>query len=141
MRDDNYEVVVGIDFGSSGSGYAFSFFDNNKICYCDMPGVDINKKMPTEIILDDKNEIVAFGAKCKEYLKEKGLHQGNYFKGIKMHLYERKKEIKACNSDKVLPLELVIQKVLEKLKDLCVVFLNFIIIIFYPSRKFFFKLI
>ena len=120
MRDDNYEVVVGIDFGSSGSGYAFSFFDNNKICYCDMPGVDINKKMPTEIILDGKNEVVAFGAKCKDYLKEKGLHQGNYFKGIKMHLYERKKEIKACNSDKVLPLELVIQKVLEKLKDLCV---------------------
>ena len=115
-----YEVVVGIDFGSSGCGYAFSFFDNNKICYCDMPGVDINKKMPTEIILDDKNEIVAFGAKCKEYLKEKGLHQGNYFKGIKMHLYDRKKEIKACNSDKVFPLELVIQKVLEKLKDLCV---------------------
>jgi molecular chaperone DnaK (HSP70) len=114
-----YQVVVGIDFGSSGSGFAYSFMDENKIYHSDIPGADVEKKVPTEIILNDKNEILEFGAKCNSYLKTNGLNSGHYFKGIKMHLYNHKKEITSCNTNKTLPLQLVIEKVLSKLKDLC----------------------
>jgi len=56
---------------------------------------------------------------CK-FLKEKGLETGHYFKGIKMLLYENKETIKASNSGKELPLKLVIQKVLEEIKNIAI---------------------
>ena len=118
-ENPEYQVVVGIDFGSSGSGFAYSFMDENKIYHTDIPGADVDKKVPTEIILDDKNEILEFGAKCNSYLKDNGLNSGHYFKGIKMYLYSKKKEITSVNTNKTLPLQLVIEKVLSKLKDLC----------------------
>ena len=111
-----YEVVVGIDFGSSGSGFAYSFFDKNKIMHGEIFGASVGHKVPTEIILDDNNYVVQFGANCIQYLKEKGLNNGHYFKGIKMLLYENKSTIIAQNSGKKLPLKLVIQKVLETIK-------------------------
>ena len=46
--------------------------------------------MPTEIILDDNNEVVQFGDGCIKYLNEKGLENSHYFKEIKMKLYEKK---------------------------------------------------
>ena len=118
-EENNYKVVVGIDFGSSGCGYAYSFMNESKIYHSDIDGADVDKKVPTEIILDDKNQILQFGAKCKEYLKDKGLNAGHYFKGIKMHLYQKQKTIKSSNSNKELPIEIVIEKVLEKLKNIC----------------------
>ena len=123
-NDNKYQVVVGIDFGSSGCGFAYSFMNESKIYHSDIPGSDVDKKVPTEIILDDKNHILQFGAKCKEYLKDKGLNAGHYFQGIKMQLYNKQTTIKSCNSNKTLSLELVIEKVLEKLKDLCLDQLN-----------------
>ena len=120
QKGSKYKVVVGIDFGFSGSGYAYSFMNKNKIYHSEIEGMDIDKKVPTEIILDDKNEILQFGAKCKEYLKDKGLNAGHYFKGIKMHLYQKQTIIKSYNSNKKLPLKIVIEKVLEKLKNLCI---------------------
>jgi hypothetical protein len=118
-EENSYEVVVGIDFGSSGSGYAYSFMDEHKLYHLDIEGVDVDKKIPTEIILDDKNNVLQFGYKCKQYLKEKGTEAGHYFKDIKMHLYKKESTIKSSNSDKSLPLKIVIQKVLEKLRDIC----------------------
>ena len=115
-----YEVVVGIDFGSSGSGFAYSYFDKNKIIHGQIYGASVDYKVPTEIILDDKNYVLKFGADCIKFLKEKGLETGHYFKGIKMLLYENKEIIKAVNSDKELPLKLVIQKVLEKIKEIAI---------------------
>ena len=116
---EEYQVVVGIDFGSFRSGFAYSFMDENKIFHSEIPGADLDKKIPTEIILSDKDEILQFGAKCNSYLKENGLNSGHYFKGIKMELYNKKKEITSVNTNKTLPLQLVIGKVLSKLRDLC----------------------
>ena len=118
MEVGKYEVVVGIDFGSSGCGFAYSFMNENKIYHSDIEGSNVDKKIPTEIILDDKNYILAFGSKCKQYLKEKGLNAGHYFKEIKMHLYRKEKLIKSSNSNKTLPIIEVIQKILEKLKSI-----------------------
>ena len=115
-----YEVVVGIDFGSSGSGFAYSYYDKSKIIHGQIYGASVDYKIPTEIILDDQNYIVHFGADCVKFLKEKGLETGHYFKGIKMHLYENKNTIISQNSGKELPLKLVIQKVLEKIKEIAI---------------------
>ena len=115
-----YEVVVGIDFGSSGSGFAYSYFDKNKIIHGQIYGASVDYKVPTEIILDDNNYVIQFGADCVKFLKEKGLGTGHYFKGIKMELYENKKTIIARNSGKELPLKLVIQKILETIKEIAI---------------------
>ena len=115
-----YEVVVGIDFGSSGSGFAYSYFDKNKIIHGQIYGASVDHKVPTEIILDDNNYTVKFGSECIKYLKEKGFETGHYFKGIKMHLYENKSTIIANNSGKEVPLKLVIQRVLETIKQLAI---------------------
>lgn len=118
-HNQNYDVVVGIDFGSSGSGIAYSFMNETKINHIEIFGADSDKKVPTEIILDEDNYIIQFGFKCRQSLIEKGLNLGHYFKNIKMELYHNNTKIKSINSDKVLPLELVIEKVLERLKELC----------------------
>ena len=115
------EVVVGIDFGSSGSGFAYAFKDNeDEIIHGMIQGANVDNKVPTEIILDDNNYTLSFGRECIEFLKTKGNKAGHYFKEIKMNLYGRKTKIQAKNSEKILPLALVIQRVLEKLKDLAV---------------------
>ena len=110
-----FEVVVGIDFGSSGSGFAYSFYDKNRIVHGQIEGATVDNKVPTEIILDDNNNIVKFGSSCA-----KNKEKGHYFKGIKMELYENKTTIIAKNSGKELPLKLVIQKVLEKIKEIAI---------------------
>ena len=43
---ENYKVVVGIDFGSSGCGFAYSFMNRDKIYHCDI----INKRRNIIII-------------------------------------------------------------------------------------------
>ena len=55
-----YEVVVGIDFGSSGTGFAYSYFDKKKIIHGQIYGASVDYKVPTEIILDDNNNVVKF---------------------------------------------------------------------------------
>ena len=115
-----YEVVVGIDFGSSGTGFAYSYFNRNKIIHGQIYGASVDYKVPTEIILDDNNYVLKFGLDCITYLKEKGMETGHYFKGIKMHLYENKSKIISINSGKELPLKLVIQKVLETIKEIAI---------------------
>ena len=115
------DVVVGIDFISSGSGFAYAFTNNkDEIILGKIYGNNIEFKVSTEIILDDNNNTIKFGSECIKYLKEKGLEIGHYFKEIKKILYEKKTEIKAYNSRKVLPLILVIQRILEKLKELAI---------------------
>ena len=120
MSEIEKSVVVGIDFGSSGWGFVYSFMDEKIIYHMDVIGIDVDKKVPTEIILDDNNYILYFGPKCKEYLKEKGFNYGHYFKGIKMYLYQKKTTIKSSNSSKSLPIKIIIQKILDQLRDICI---------------------
>lgn len=129
----DYEAIVGIDFGSSGTGYAFSLKEKNddknssnepkygQIVFGQIPGASVNNKVPTEIILDKKKPetILAFGAECNNFRKTKSFDENClYFKGIKMKLYKNQKEIEAHNTDHRLKLELVIKKILEAIKEL-----------------------
>jgi hypothetical protein len=41
-----FEAQVGIDFGSSGSGYSFSFDNENKIYHSDIFGAKTDCKVP-----------------------------------------------------------------------------------------------
>ena len=114
-----YDVVVGIDFGTSGCGYAYSFMNEKEITN---GFANVDYKVPNEIILDDNENILEFGANCSQYLLDllgKGdrKNKAHYFKEIKMHLYNKKTYIKANNTGRNFPLSIVIQKILEKIKS------------------------
>ena len=112
------KVVVGIDFGSSGCGFAISSMNEEEIIHGFISGATVDNKVPNEIILDDNNNILEYGKNCSDYLIQNGVGKGHYFKEIKMHLYDKETEIKANNTRKVFPISIVIQKILEKIKNL-----------------------
>ena len=111
------KVIVGIDFGTSGVAYAFSFQNNQSQIYLsDFEGQSADKKVPTEIILDnDLKEILSFGHECSGYIMchhDKNSYQ--YFKDIKMNLYKKLDKIKSTNG-KEADIEIIISKILRKL--------------------------
>ena len=111
------EAVVGIDFGSSGSGFAYAFLDDKEnILIGDISGGNAYNKAPSEIILDSNGKTKTFGLGCIKYIKEKDMDNLHYFKEIKMNLYKKRTEIKAKNSGKLFELKLVIQRILEEIK-------------------------
>ena len=127
----NQVVIVGIDFGSSGSGFSYGFKDSDEIIHGEIYGANVDNKVPTEIILKEeinteynskekknikKYKTIAFGADCQQYIIEKGLEGVHYFKDIKMNLYSQNYFITAKNSEKSFEIKIVIQKVLEELK-------------------------
>ena len=127
------KVVVGIDFGSSGSGFSFGYNDCDEIVHGEIYGANVDNKVPTEIIIKEKKEYnfrdnkyiiklktIAFGAECQQYIIEKGSEGVHYFKDIKMNLYSKSYFIKAKNSGKNFELKIIIQKVLEELRDLAI---------------------
>ena len=112
------DVVVGIDFGSSGTGYAYSFnnLENIELGYFDGQGVDV--KVPTEIILDSNLNVLAFGEQCKNYICDnQSINNVLYFRRIKMSLYGKSTEIKPYNTNKKYKLVDVISKLLEFIKN------------------------
>ena len=109
-----FEVVVGIDFGSYGTGYAYSFNNPKNIELGKFKGQNIGIKVPTQIILDSElKNILSFGAECSQYqLKSNDL----YFKAIKMNIYHNLNYIKPENNSRSFPLVNVITKVFEYIK-------------------------
>ena len=115
-----FEAQVGIDFGSAGSGYSFSFCNEDKIYHSEIFGAKTDCKVPTEIVLNDYGGELCFGEGCTKYLKDNGLKSGHLFKHIKMNLYSKNKKdtfIKSVNTGRSFSLVNVIQKVLESLKN------------------------
>ena len=112
---DNPQIVVGIDFGSSGVGYAYAFSNNiTNIISSDFNGQSKDKKVPTEIILDTNLEdVLAFGEKCKDYIIAYDKNNYMYFKNIKMNLYRKIYKIKSTNGTEA-DIEFIITKILEE---------------------------
>ena len=92
-----YDVVVRVDFGSSWTGFVYSFFEKYTIIYGKIPGVFVDNKVPTEIILDDNNDVIKFRVGCVKFSKIETLNSEHYFKRIKKELYENKKYIISKN--------------------------------------------
>ena len=111
------EVVVGIDFGSSGIGFAFSFNNPENINLGNFKNQGSGKKVPTEIILDRNLNIEAFGAECQNYIALKKLNNGElYFKKIKMNLYSNKSKISPENTNLEFNIIDIISKILMYVK-------------------------
>ena len=115
-NEDKYKIVVGVDFGTAGIGYAYSFYnDQTNIILSDFHGQTADHKVPSEIILDNNLEdILAFGNECKRYIKthNKSEYKYEYFKNIKMNLYNKIYEIKSTNGRQA-NIETIISKMLE----------------------------
>ena len=65
------EIIIGIDFGSSGIAFAYSFLNDKNETPTGgyFEGQQNNNKISTEIILDDNLEkILAFGDDCESFL-------------------------------------------------------------------------
>ena len=111
------KIVVGIDFGTVGIGYAYSFYENQKnIILSDLKD-QLDNKVPTEIILDnDLNDVLAFGNECAGYIRAYPKESYQYFKNIKMNLYNKIYKIKAINSGKEADLKDIITLILKETK-------------------------
>ena len=112
------KVIVGIDFGTAGIGYAYSFYNNPlNIILSDFNGQTGDKKVPSEIILDKKLEdTLAFGNDCKGYIKTHEKNTYEYFKNIKMNLYKKKDTIKSTNGTEA-NIENIITNILKQISQ------------------------
>ncbi|XP_061165028.1 heat shock 70 kDa protein 12A-like [Saccostrea echinata] len=87
-------IVAAIDFGTTFSGYAFSFRDNwGKVLTNNWQGGSlISHKAPTVLLLNSKAEFVAFGYEAEDKyasLTEEGDHEDHYlFQRFKMILHQ-----------------------------------------------------
>lgn len=100
--DRNHVVVVAIDFGTTYSGYAFSFrkdFALNKASHLTeisaknwLSGDLQSDKTPTTLLLDRNKKFVSFGYEAEtEYgrMSEEEREQHYYFRRFKMMLYDK----------------------------------------------------
>ena len=112
------KVVVGIDFGTSGIGYAYGFTNKlDNIVLSDFHGQNSDNKVPSEIILDNYLEdILAFGSQCKSYIRTHEKEKYEHFKDIKMNLYKKIYTVKSTNG-KEIDIELIISKILKKVSE------------------------
>lgn len=104
-------VVAAIDFGSHGSGYAFSFrhqFDANPIdvsspMWSPESGGDSVYKTPSAMLLDSNKNLVAFGHDAEDrysvICEENEQNAWYYLKGFKMKLYRAVLEEKDIRKD------------------------------------------
>ena len=112
------KVIVAIDFGTSGSTYAFAFIDSKDDImhakWSDSPDL----KNSTEIILNEKIEIIKFGKEYKQYLEDLSISEEKFyhFTDIKMKLYNKETKIKANNNNKEFNIEIIISKILIFIK-------------------------
>lgn len=94
--EKNFELVAAIDFGTTYSGYAYSYsFEPEKIFVnSKWPGGIQTCKEATAILLDDKQQFVAFGedaiSRYSEYLDTDEEKTFYFFSRFKMVLYKEK---------------------------------------------------
>ena len=79
------KIMIGI------VGYAYGYFNKKQnIFQSDFNGQSRAKKIPTKIILDtDLNDVLVFWEECKGYITGYGKKNYEYFKKIKMNLYNK----------------------------------------------------
>ena len=128
------KTVVGIDFGSSKSGFAFIIFENNNKILIDEITKEIEFKDYIEkscIIMKD-NKMFEYGNKANKRMNKPISKEYIYFDRIKTNLDPKKLEkdssnikIKSSFPDNVeMPLKLIIQEYLKGITDDCLEIIN-----------------
>ena len=94
------QVVVGIDFGSSITGYTYLYNNPKDIYLGQFPNQRVDSKVLTQIILDsDLEKVLDFGNECNKYITLMDYQKVNcFFKKIKMNIYEGFNFIKPQNN-------------------------------------------
>lgn len=115
---DQKDIIVAIDFGSSRSGYAFSFKDSDEIYLSKFEDEKYKGKTLNEVILDNSENVIKYGIKARNHIKQGNLKTNEHFyERIKMNLYNENYIIKASNSLKEINIINLISKILEYLKN------------------------
>lgn len=98
-QTSKYEMVAAIDFGTTYSGYAYSYRYEKETIYVNSNwacGLTLNK-VPTAILFNDKKQFVAFGQdavlKYSQYSECEEEEQYYFFHRFKMSLYQEKVSI------------------------------------------------
>lgn len=126
--ENNEDIIIGIDFGTSGIGFAYGFLNDPKkeVYLGHFEGQEKAKKISTEIILDDDlKNVICFGNECKNFLCSFSSIKFHHFKKIKMNLYKKKYKIKASNSKKEADIEYIIKLILLEVKKKAIEQLKF----------------
>uniref|UniRef100_A0A8D0LAK8 Heat shock protein family A (Hsp70) member 12B n=1 Tax=Sphenodon punctatus TaxID=8508 RepID=A0A8D0LAK8_SPHPU len=134
-----YSLVVAIDFGTTSSGYAFSFSNDPESIHMMRkweggdPGV-AHQKTPTSLLLSPDGTFHSFGYTARDYyhdLDPKEARDWLYFEKFKMKIHSSsdltmKTELEAVNGKKVQALEVFAHalrffrlQAVQELKDQC----------------------
>ena len=129
LNNQSIRVVIGIDFGTSRSGYAYAFtHDKRIVCRTEWLGQPVPYiKTLTQILYSPKRKVEAWGYEARtrlaELRKNKEAKDYNFFQNFKMQLREGKDRtqdgpvITANNGQKFVVLDLIADY-LELLKEL-----------------------
>nr|XP_042711611.1 heat shock 70 kDa protein 12B [Chrysemys picta bellii] len=118
QRPTSFSVVVAIDFGTTSSGYAFSFSNDPEAIHMMRkweggdPGV-ANQKTPTSLLLTPEGAFHSFGYTARDYYHDLDPEEARdwlYFEKFKMKIHSTsdltmKTELEAVNGKKVQALE------------------------------------
>ncbi|XP_019330509.1 PREDICTED: heat shock 70 kDa protein 12B, partial [Aptenodytes forsteri] len=135
----SFAVVVAIDFGTTSSGYAFSFSSDPEAIHMMRkweggdPGV-ANQKTPTSLLLTPEGVFHSFGYTARDYYHDLDPEEARdwlYFEKFKMKIHSTsdltmKTELEAVNGKKMQALEVFAhalrffkQHAVQELKDQC----------------------
>ncbi|XP_069488364.1 heat shock 70 kDa protein 12B isoform X2 [Ambystoma mexicanum] len=138
-RGPSFFVVVAIDFGTTSSGYAFSFSKDPEAIHMMRkweggdPGV-ANQKTPTSLLLTPEKNFHSFGYTARDYyhdLDPEEAREWLYLEKFKMKIHSTsdlsmKTELEAVNGKKIQALEVFAhalrffkQHAMQELKDQC----------------------
>ncbi|XP_030921226.1 heat shock 70 kDa protein 12B [Geospiza fortis] len=139
QQGPSFSVVVAIDFGTTSSGYAFSFTSDPEAIHMMRkweggdPGV-ANQKTPTSLLLTPEGTFHSFGYTARDYyhdLDPEEAREWFYFEKFKMKIHSTsdltmKTELEAVNGKKMPALEVFAhalrffkQHAVQELKDQC----------------------
>lgn len=97
QADENFKIVAAIDFGTTFSGYAYSFADDSERIYTNKNWGQTQgfllHKTPTCLLLSPSGEFNSFGFEAvSKYndLSEEDAEEYYYFDRFKMKLYDNK---------------------------------------------------
>ena len=99
VSEKDFDVVAAIDFGTSYSGYGYSYKDTKEMVYLNgnFSRDSFISKFPTAILFDDKENFVAFGDDAvdlySKYAESEKEHKYMFFDQFKMTLYKKQVNI------------------------------------------------